>query len=183
METSQTYALTDVIQRIEDEQTWWMESTHNADDAEAEAPGLAGEWSFKDVVNHLNLWQGRDIAELKAARDGTARPAPEWPAEIEAIENEDERVTHINAWSSKRDKDIPSRDAIARYEAELEELETFVAEMTDESINDNNLFPFLEGKSLAEAIMSGSFFRHTHDEHGPDMQKWIENHSVENPTI
>jgi len=183
MQTMQSYALADVIQRIEDEQTWWAEATHNTDISEAEAPGLAGEWSFKDVVNHLNIWQGRDIAELRAARDGAERPAPEWPAEIEAIEDEDERVRHINAWTSKRDQAISVNEAIERYASQLEELEEFVTEMTDETVNDPDLFPVLDGRSLADSIMSGWLFRHTHGEHGPDLQKWIDTRSIDNPTI
>lgn len=183
VQTRSTYTLDDVIQRIEDEQTWWAESTHNADVTEAEAPGFAGEWSFKDLVNHLNIWQGRDIAELKSARDGTPRPGPEWPVELESIENEDEKIERINAWTSKRDKDIPLNEAVARYDAQLEELKDFVVEMTDETINDDTYFPVLGGVSLAEAIIGNSFFDHTHGEHGQDMQKWNTNRAVENPTI
>jgi hypothetical protein len=183
MQTSQTYALADVIQRIEDEQTWWMEATHNADITEAERPGLAGEWSFKDVVNHLNIWQGRDFAEIQAALNGEPGPGPEWPLEFESIEVWSQRVPKINAWTSARDRDIPLNDAIERYAAQLEDLETLVSGLSEETINDPQKIAFLEGKSLAESIMSGCFFQHTHDEHGADMQKWIAMRSVDNPTI
>jgi hypothetical protein len=183
MQTSETYTLADVIQRIEDEQMWWTEATHNADIAEAERPGLAGEWSFKDVVNHLNIWQGRDIAEIRAALNGESGPGPDWPLEFESIEDWDQRVPKINAWTADRDRSIPLNEAIERYATQLDDLETLVSGLSEETINDPRRIPFLEGKSLAESIMSGCFFRHTHDEHGADMRKWIEIRSVDNPTI
>ena len=39
-------------------------------------PGVAGQWSVKDVVAHLASWRKRTVARLQAA----ARGAPEPPA-------------------------------------------------------------------------------------------------------
>jgi hypothetical protein len=181
METPRRYSVSDVLQRIEYEQAWWQNATRDADAAAMEQPDFAGTWSFKDVVNHLDLWQGWDIAELKAARGRDERPKPEWPADIEAIENKDERVQQINEWASDRDKDVPADFAISKYSEQLEELFAFAFGLSDDEVNDTGLFPNLDGRSLGEAIVGGWFFRHTHDsdEHGPDMSKWIGARSLE----
>src|SRR6476661_3339465 len=54
-------------------------------------PGVAGDWSIKDIIAHLAVWQRGLNARLQAALRGEAEPPPFWPAHLQA---DDE----LNAW-------------------------------------------------------------------------------------
>jgi len=56
-----------------------------------EQPGVAGDWSIKDIVAHLTGWQPKLISGLQAAQRGEPEPPPPWPAHLQT---EDQ----INAW-------------------------------------------------------------------------------------
>lgn len=46
-------------------------------------PGVNEDWSFKDLVAHLNGWQPRLIASIPAAQRGEPEPPPPWPAHLQ----------------------------------------------------------------------------------------------------
>lgn len=173
MEATITYTLSNVLARVDEERSWWNDVLES-NKGDMTAPGLAGYWSFKDVVDHLNIWLKRDVDELIAARHGTERPGKPWPAEIEAIPDKDQRVEHINEWYYQEHKGSPVDDVIRLSRALFDRLYVFVGESSEEDLNDPARFPSLEGKSLGQAIISGSLFTHFHDEHGDDIQKWID---------
>jgi hypothetical protein len=46
--------------------------------------------------------------------------------------------------------------------------------LPDDALSDPNRFPWLEGDALAEAIVSGEFFSHLHEEHEPEIRRWLQ---------
>ena len=60
-----------------------------------------------------------------------------------------------------------SRESYAR-------LAEIVQMLPDEALNDPDFFPWLEGKALGWEIMSGEFFAHLHQEHEPDIRRWLQ---------
>src|SRR5579864_919180 len=65
-------------------------------------PGVAGDWSIKDVVAHLTGWRRRSVARFQAALRREPMPAPEWPSHLDP----DDEVDEVNAWiyAANRDK-------------------------------------------------------------------------------
>ena len=59
-----------------------------------------------------------------------------------------------------------SRESFAR-------LAEVVQQLPDEALSDPQRFPGLEGHALAEAIVGGDFFSHLHEEHEPDIRRWL----------
>src|SRR5215216_5178948 len=43
-----------------------------------------------------------------------------------------------------------------------------------EALNDPDFFPWLEGNALGPVIVSGEFFSHLHEEHEPDIRRWLQ---------
>jgi hypothetical protein len=130
--------------------------------ARMEQPGVAGEWSMKDVVAHLTGWRRRTVARLEAARRGEDPPPPFWPAHLHG---DDE----INAWMHERDKNLTVADVRAQSRQVFEQLATAVAALPEAELRDPNRFPWLEG----EALIGADLFGHFHDEHEADMRAWL----------
>jgi len=98
MDKTQSHTLEDIYARAKKEQTWWEEVLTARSAEEMTQPGTINpEWSFKDLVNHLNGWRRRALDQLAADRARRERPADAWPAELNAIADEDEQVDRINA--------------------------------------------------------------------------------------
>lgn len=58
-------------------------------------PGSMGARTFKDLADHLTVWEQGELARLTAALAGEPEPAPPWPPELTG---DDER----NAWMQAR---------------------------------------------------------------------------------
>jgi hypothetical protein len=53
-------------------------------------------------------------------------------------------------------------------------LAEIVQMLPDDALNDPRRFPWLEGNALAEVIVSGEFFSHLHEEHEPEIRRWLQ---------
>ena len=60
-----------------------------------------------------------------------------------------------------------SRESYAR-------LAEIVQMLPDEALTDPDFFPWLEGNALGLEIISGAYFSHWHDEHEPEIRRWLE---------
>lgn len=132
-----------------------------------EQPGVAGEWSVKDVVAHLAAWRRRTVGRLAAVARGEPEPAPPWPAHLQ----EDDE---INAWFHRQDRDRSVKETLAESRRVFEGLAAAVAALPQEALDDPARFPWMEGASLSGATL----FSHFHDEHEADMRALAARHSA-----
>jgi len=133
-------------------------------------PGVAGEWTFKDVAAHLSGWRERTLLRLDAARGGTApAPAP-WPAELD--DDTDDGVDQINDWIYRRNQDRSIEEVLDESRRQLQQLEEVVAALSEEDLFDPHRFPWMEGEPLGPGIVGGSF-GHLHEEHEPGIRAWL----------
>ena len=65
---------TELLERIDAERAGWETLLSEVGEARMEQPGAAGDWTFKDVVAHLNGWRKRTVDRLQAASRGEAPP-------------------------------------------------------------------------------------------------------------
>jgi hypothetical protein len=129
--------------------------------------GVAGDWSIKDIIAHLAVWQRGLNARLQAAQRGDAEPPPLWPAHLQA---DDE----LNAWiygarhgSSVREILNESREVLQQLLAVIEELPD---EVQIERIEPAYYFVWVGDKRF----QPGEFFDHFHDDHEAEMRAWLE---------
>jgi hypothetical protein len=59
-----------------------------------------------------------------------------------------------------------SRESYARM-AEIVQM------LPEEALRDPNYFPWLGGQALGESITSGGLAAHFHEEHEPDLHRWL----------
>lgn len=164
---------TELLARIDDERTWWDNTLDQARTKGLEKVGVTDKWSFKDLVGHINGWQRRTLDRIAAGINGAPMPQSPWPAEFDAIEDEDVAVETVNDWIYQQNRDRSAADVIAESGGQWDELRALVASAPEAALNDASRFPTFEGQSLAQAIQSGELFSHIHEEHGPMIRDWL----------
>jgi hypothetical protein len=106
-----TPSKTGLLAQIEREQAFWTQLLAEIGTEHMLQPGAAGDWSFKDVVAHLNGWRSKTIERLDAAQHGHVPAAAPWPAALD----EDDDVEEINAWIYRENRDRPLQIVLDEY--------------------------------------------------------------------
>jgi hypothetical protein len=155
-----------VLAAIEREREAWEALLVAVGEARMLEPGAMGDWTFKDLVAHLTGWRARSLRRLEAAANGQPEPPPPWPAD---------RVTddEINAWIHERNQDRLLGQVVGESRESYARLAEIVQMLPDDALTDPDRFPWLEGEALGPAIVSGDYFGHLHEEHEPDIRRWL----------
>lgn len=125
-------------------------------------PGVAGNWSIKDIVAHLTGWRRRTVGRLEAVQHGEPEPPPPWPAELQS---DDE----INDWIYRGNRDKPLRDVLDESDTVFRQMVAALAGIPEQTLANASQFPWMEGQPFTAA----AFFGHFHEEHEADMRAWL----------
>jgi hypothetical protein len=145
------------------EQAQWETLLRDIGEDHMTQPGVAGEWSIKDIVAHLTGWRRRTVGRFQAALRHEPSPAPDWPSHLQT---DDE----INAWIYAANRDRPLSDVLRDSREVFQQLVETLDAFPEADLLDSGRFPWMEGSPLTGA----AFFGHFHDEHEPDMRAWFE---------
>jgi hypothetical protein len=164
----------DVLAAIERERQAWEALLAEVGEARMLEPGPMGDWTFKDLVAHLTGWRARSLRRLEAAANGQPEPAPAWPAHLTTDDEDDAWVDDVNAWIHDVNDDRLLGEVIGESRESYARLAEIVQMLPDDALNDSDRFPWLEGQALGPAIVTGDFFGHLHEEHEPEIRRWLE---------
>jgi hypothetical protein len=126
-------------------------------------PGVAADWSVKDIVAHLTGWRHRTVGRFQALLRGQPAPPPPWPAQL-ATDDE------INAWIYAANRDRPLSDVLADARDTFERLLAVLAAFPEDTLLDPTRF----GWPAEQPVNGAAFFSHLHEEHEPDLRAWLE---------
>jgi hypothetical protein len=152
-----------ILDDLRDEQAHWEALLRDIGEEHMTQPGVAGEWSIKDVVAHLTGWRRRTVGRFQAALRREPSPPPPWPPQLQT---DDE----INAWIYAANRDRPVSDVLLDSRMVFQQLVETLDAFPEAELLDPGRFGWLEGESLTGA----AFFAHFHEEHEPDMRAWLE---------
>ncbi len=155
------------LRRIADEQARWQELVAEVGDDRMNEPGPMGDWTFRDLVNHLTGWRAYSVSRLEAVVRGEADAPFPWPTVLTA---DDE----INAWLRDSSARRSVAEVLAEHDATFVRLRAVIEEMPDDVLADPGSFPWLEGDTVGDAIVAGRYFDHWHDEHELGVRAWLE---------
>ena len=147
---------------LKDEQARWEALLGEIGEAHMTQPGVAGDWSIKDIVAHLTGWRRRSVIRFQAALRHESSFSPPWPPHLET---DDE----INAWIYAASKDRPLSDVLAESREVFQQLFDTLNAFPEAALLDPTRFGWTEGEPLSGA----AFFGHFHEEHEPDMRAWL----------
>lgn len=154
---------TQLLDEMRNEQTQWEALLRDIGEEHMTQPGVAGEWSIKDIVAHLTSWRRRTVGRFQAALRHEPAPAPPWPPRLQ---NDDE----INAWFYVADRDRPLADVLRESREVFDQLAETLSAFPEADLRDPARFPWLEG----EPISGAALFGHFHEEHESDIRAWLD---------
>lgn len=103
-------------------------------------PGVVGEWSLKDVLAHINRWEGELVTMLWDLKNGKS------PSRF-AVEGMDD-VDRLNAQWYAEDQDRPLDRVRSDFRALRKQTIRRVDEFSEQELNDPDAFEGLRGESL-----------------------------------
>lgn len=125
--------------------------------------GATGDWSVKDVIAHLTVWEEKPIAMLEARQGrGVVKPRP-WPDEMSTDE--------ANDWIYKANQDRSLQELLAQSRRVHGRLLELVQAMPEKDLYASDL-PDLEGGTLADYIASDTYDHYR--EHTVVIRAWLE---------
>jgi hypothetical protein len=127
-------------------------------------PGVEGDWSVKDVIAHITLYEQRTAERLEAAARNE-RPAPSpWPADLD--------MDARNALIYEAHRDQPLAEVQAESQQAFDRLVAAVEALPEDALVEPGRFAWLEGDPLWEVI-PGNSYAHYEEEHTPPLRAWL----------
>jgi hypothetical protein len=152
-----------LLDDLKDEQARWEALLQDIGEDHMTQPGVAGEWSIKDIVAHLTGWRRRTVGRFQAALRHEPTPPPPWPPQLQT---DDE----INAWIYDANRDRPLADVLRDSRDVFQQLVETLEAFSEAELLELGRSSWLEG----EPVTGATFFAHFHEEHEPDMRVWLE---------
>jgi hypothetical protein len=156
-----------VLAAIDRERQAWETLLAEVGEARMLEPGPMGDWTFRDLIAHLDGWRARGLQRMEAAIAGQPEPPSPWPANLDSDDK-------INSWIYERNRDRLLGEVIDESRQSFARLAEIVQRLPDEALSDPNYFPWLEGNALGPAIANGDYFGHLHEEHEPSVRQWLD---------
>lgn len=154
-----------LLDELRDEEARFEALLQDIGDENMTQPGVAGEWSIKDIVAHLTGWRRWTVARFQAALRHEPAPPPLWPG---SLQTDDE----INAWIYDANRDRPLADVLRDSRDVFDQLVATLDAFSDADLLDPARFPWIAAEDFP--LTGALFFGHFHDEHEPDMRAWLE---------
>jgi len=144
-----------------------LKTLEGLDDDQMVEPGVIGDWSVKDILVHLSLWEAELVTLLWQARQGrkptTAQLSPD-------------TVDELNARWYPMHKDRALNQVLEDFHAVRRQTARRVDGFTDKELADPGLFPWLDGEPLGHWIAEDSYGHEA--EHMAQIITWRQSHGV-----
>jgi hypothetical protein len=146
----------------------WEKLLVNMGETQLLNPLDPSDWTIKDVIAHLMVWQKRSIARLQAA--GSNRE-PEFPQWIPGLDPDAEGNTDLtNNWIYTNYRDKPWVKVFGDWREGFLHFMDLCEDIPERDLLDGGKYAWLEGQSLAVVLLSS--YDH-HQEHFEKLSAWI----------
>ncbi len=123
-------------------------------------PGAMGDWSIKDILGHIAMWESRLVTTLYAIERGATPKMFHTQAEVDKA----------NAESYAEQRDRPVERVLSDFYAVHTQLLKRLGNVPERDLSDPHRFKWMEGEAL-EKLVSGDTCEH-YDEHRPAIEAW-----------
>jgi uncharacterized protein (TIGR03083 family) len=129
------------------------------------APGVMGEWSVKDILGHVAMWESRLVTILYSIEREVAPKMLHGQAEVDKV----------NAESFAEQRERPLDRVLADFHAVHAQLIKRLDLLKERDLSAAKRFEWMEGEPL-EKLVAGDTFEH-YAEHRPAMEAWRKSQS------
>jgi len=155
---------TELIEALEDGHAEMVEILEDLPEASMLEPGVIGNWSIKDILNHLSMWEGQLITLLFQVTREMEKPT--------TLHFSKETVEEINqrwyAASQDRSLDLIWQDWVSVRKQTL----LRVSEISEADLTSPNKFLWQKGVPLWQWIANDTIEHE--DEHGDAIRDWLD---------
>lgn len=134
----------------------------NLSEAELLQPGAVGEWSVRDVLQHLSIWEAETIQLILGFRRGRRPPSERFTGEVDAL----------NAKWHAATRDRPLDRVLADFHAVRKQTLRQIEDLTEDELSRPKPFPWMMGRPLAEWIAEDTYLHE--QEHAEQIRRWRE---------
>jgi hypothetical protein len=138
----------ELVEALENERENFLDAIDGLSDEDLEEPGVMQDWSIKDLLAHLTLWEAELIKLLWQAKQGQK------PNSVH-FNNMD--IDELNARWKKEMQDRTLERVMADFHSIRNQTIRRVEAFSDKDLNDANRYPWLKNRPLWEWIAGDSF--------------------------
>ncbi len=153
--------LDEILDALEDEREQLLDAIEGLGEEQMLEPGVMADWSVKDILHHLSMWEAELVRLLWQTSQGTA------PTTVHFTQ---ESVDSTNAAWHERGKTRPLANVLSDFAAVRKQTTRRVSAFSDKDLNDPQRFPWLKGYPLWEWVESDSFGHEA--EHTAQILQW-----------
>lgn len=161
---------TDLLEALETSHEHLLSLIDGLSPDELTQPGAVGEWSVKDILSHLLIWEAETIKLLYMAR---LNRKPD-TAHFKTMSDDEQ-----NAIWQKQFKDRPYELVWNDYASIRDQTIERISDFSDADLNNPKLFPWMQGSSLSQLLES--FILQHEAEHTSALQRWREKKNLGYP--
>ena len=157
----------EILDALEDGRENLLEAIDGLSDEALLEPGVIGDWSVKDLLYHISMWEAELVKLLWQAAQG-GRPASLWTSviDVDAI-NED--------WHAQA-KDRSLESILADFRLVRKQTGRRLSPFSDEDLNNPERYPWLKGDPLWKLIEANSFGHEA--EHAAQVSQWRQKRGI-----
>jgi hypothetical protein len=152
--------LQELIEIIKRERANWEALIEQIDEDRFTLPGVAGEWSLKDIIAHIT-WHEREMVGLVRAHALVGSELWNLP------------TNERNAAIYREVRDQPLEQVLEESAQVFQELLAVLPSLTDQDLTDPGSFPNMPPDWQPWVILAQNTYEHYQD-HIPDVQRWID---------
>lgn len=154
----------ELVEALQDERQELQEMLEDLPDEALLEPGVVGDWSIKDILNHLTFWEGQIVTLLFQAQRGMPKPS--------TVHFGKDSVDELNARWHETGKDRPLEMVWKDWLGVRTQTIRRVGELSDDELNNPRLFSWLEGVPLYQWILNDTIEHEA--EHADHIRDWID---------
>jgi hypothetical protein len=139
----------EILTALEDVRENFLNAIEGLDDSQLNEPGVVDDWSVKDLIVHISMWEAELVKLLWQVRQGQA------PTTIHFTKTGS--VDDINAAWDAASKGRTLEQAMADFRGVRKQTERRVQSFNDQELTEKDHFPGLRGFPLAEWIANDSY--------------------------
>jgi uncharacterized protein (TIGR03083 family) len=116
------------------------------DEAEMAQPGVVGNWSVKDLLAHVTVWEAELVTALWYTTLGRRPRLAD--------------IRDVDAWNARRyeeNKDRPLDRILGDFRGVYEQLLQRVERLSDDELNDPRRYDWTRGRPMLEVIAENSY--------------------------
>ena len=157
----------EILDALEDQREAFLEVIDGLSDEQIDQPGVVGDWSVKDIMFHLTLWEAELVKLLWQAAQGVQPTTAHF---------DKTPVDELNAAWSLQSRNRTLEQVIDDFAGVRKQTSRRLEAFKDKDLNDPQRYPWLENHPLWVWIAEDSFKHEA--EHLAQIQQWREAQAI-----